>query len=77
MSASQPSAPSRFALRFIATYRQEVSGRNGHRCGSTPTCSEYGDIVYRTHGFVKATALTLRHLLSCRPPAPMERSIEP
>jgi putative component of membrane protein insertase Oxa1/YidC/SpoIIIJ protein YidD len=66
--ARQPSTPSRFALRFIATYRQEVSGRRGHVCGSTPSCSEYGETAYLTHGFAKATALTIRRVLRCRPP---------
>ncbi|MDQ6845966.1 MAG: membrane protein insertion efficiency factor YidD [Candidatus Dormibacteraeota bacterium] len=69
MSARQPSAASRFALRFIATYRLEVSGRRGHICGSSPSCSEYGELAYRNYGFFTATALTLRHLVACGPPA--------
>ena len=68
MSAGEPSAASRFALRFIATYRAEVSGRHRHLCGSVPSCSKYGEAAYRNHGFLRATTLTLRRLIACRPP---------
>jgi putative component of membrane protein insertase Oxa1/YidC/SpoIIIJ protein YidD len=69
VSTRRPSAASRFALRFIATYQQEVAPRGRHRCGSTPSCSEYGEIAYRSHGVVRATILVVAHLARCRPPA--------
>ena len=69
MTPRRPSAASRFAIRFIATYRAEVAGRVPHACGSTPTCSEYGAAAYREHGFFRATAMTVRRVARCRPPA--------
>lgn len=62
------SPASRFALRFIATYRADVAHRIGARCPHTPSCSEYGRQAYLEHGFWKATRLTWRRLRSCRPP---------
>ena len=47
----------------------EVSGRHGHTCGSVPSCYEYGEAAYREHPFLKATALTVRRIVACRPPA--------
>lgn len=67
MTRQRQSRASRFALRFIATYRAEVSSRHGHTCGSIPTCSEYGEAAYRNHSFLAATALTLQQVLRCRP----------
>lgn len=69
MTPRRQSAASRFAIRFIATYRAEVSGRVPHVCGSTPSCSEYGDAAFRDRGFLRATALTMRRVARCRPPA--------
>lgn len=77
MSRRRPSPASRFALRFIATYREEVSGRRAHVCGSVPSCSEYGEAAYQAHGFVRATALTVAHIARCRPPAAAVRPVEP
>jgi putative component of membrane protein insertase Oxa1/YidC/SpoIIIJ protein YidD len=77
MTEQPVSAASRFALRFIATYRQEVSGSRGHVCGSVPSCSEYGELAYRSHGFARATILTLSHVARCRPPVAGVARAEP
>lgn len=61
------SAPSRFAERFILTYKERVSPRLGAHCRFQPTCSEYGLECYRRHGFLKATAKTAWRLLRCNP----------
>lgn len=63
----KPSGPSRFAERFILTYKSCVSPRLGSRCRFEPTCSEYGLECYRRFGFLKATAKTLWRLLRCNP----------
>lgn len=60
------SPASRFALRFIETYQAQVSGRLGTSCRFEPTCSEYGRQAYLRHGFVRATAKTVRRLRRCR-----------
>lgn len=61
------SPPSRFAERFILTYRERVSPSLGTRCRFVPTCSEYGLESYRRYGFMKATAKTVWRLLRCNP----------
>lgn len=61
------SAGSRFAERFIVTYKTRVSPRLGTHCRFEPTCSEYGLESYRRYGFLKATAKTLWRLLRCNP----------
>jgi uncharacterized protein len=60
------SPASRFALRFIETYQNQVSARLGTSCRFEPTCSEYGRQVYLRHGFMRATARTVRRLRRCR-----------
>jgi putative membrane protein insertion efficiency factor len=69
MSAGSPSRrlsrPSRFAVRFIETYRANVSARVGATCRFEPTCSEYGLISYQRYGFVRATARTTWRLMRC------------
>lgn len=61
------SAPSRFAVRFIETYRAHVAPNMKGRCRFEPSCSEYGLEAYRTCGFLKATRKTLGRLTRCRP----------
>lgn len=61
------SAPSRFAERFIRTYRLRVSPALGARCRFEPTCSSYGLEAFRKYGFLKATAKTAWRLLRCNP----------
>jgi hypothetical protein len=60
------SPPSRFALRFIETYRTFVGPEIDARCRFEPSCSAYGFEAYRKFGFVKATHKTLGRLSRCR-----------
>jgi putative membrane protein insertion efficiency factor len=61
------SPPSRFAVRFIETYRLRVAPRLGGHCRFEPTCSSYGLEAYERHGFWKASARTAWRLLRCNP----------
>lgn len=61
------SRASRFAERFILTYKERVSPSLGTNCRYVPTCSEYGLESYRRYGFMKATAKTVWRLLRCNP----------
>jgi len=65
--ARRLSAGSRFAVRFIETYRARVAPGLPSRCRFTPTCSEYGLEAYWRHGFFRATAMTLWRLARCNP----------
>jgi hypothetical protein len=58
---------SRFAERFITTYKQRVSPGLRSGCRFEPTCSDYGLTAYRRYGFLKATAKTSWRLLRCNP----------
>jgi hypothetical protein len=59
--------PSRFAERFILTYRERVSPGLGARCRFEPSCSEYGLEAFRRYGFLKAAAKTAWRLMRCGP----------
>jgi putative membrane protein insertion efficiency factor len=56
---------SRFAIRFIETYRDRVSERLGARCRFEPSCSAYGLEAYGKYGFPKATSKTLWRIARC------------
>lgn len=58
---------SRFAERFIETYKQRVSPQLGARCRFEPSCSQYGLEAYRRYGFLKATGKTAWRLVRCNP----------
>lgn len=58
---------SRFAERFIETYKRRVSPQLGARCRFEPSCSEYGLEAYRRYGFLKATGKTAWRLARCNP----------
>ena len=58
---------SRFAVRFIETYRLRVGPGLGSRCRFEPSCSSYGLEAYQRHGFWRASARTLWRLLRCNP----------
>ena len=60
------SRPSRFAVRFIETYRRHVGPSLNVRCRFEPSCSTFALEAYRRHGFVKATRKTLGRLARCR-----------
>lgn len=61
------SPASRFAERFILTYKERVSPSLGTNCRYVPSCSEYGLESYRKYGFVKATVKTVWRLMRCNP----------
>ena len=58
---------SRFAVRFIQTYRARVGPELGARCRFEPSCSTYALETYGKLGFFRATAKTLLRLSRCRP----------
>lgn len=54
-----------FLIRF---YRNRLSHLKRRPCCKYyPSCSEYALTAYGTHGFFKATALTVWRLLRCNP----------
>ena len=61
------SPPSRFAMRFIETYRLQVARRLGGRCRFEPSCSSYGLEAYQRYGFWKASIKTVWRLVRCNP----------
>ena len=65
LASGRVSVGSRAALRFIATYRERVGPRMGARCPHTPSCSAYGEQAFRTHGFVRASAMTVHRIATC------------
>ena len=67
VAVRQTSALSRFAERFILTYKRRVSPRLGAHCRFEPSCSEYGLEAFRRYGFLKASARTLWRIVRCNP----------
>ena len=63
----KPSPFSRFAVRFIETYRLRVGPGLGARCRFEPSCSSYGLEAYQRYGFWKASVRTVWRLLRCNP----------
>src|SRR5262245_4055296 len=57
----------------IAAYQATASravASMGARCRFHPSCSEYGRLALRKHGFLRGTALTARRLFRCAPWGP-------
>ena len=71
--ASQPEAhvraPRRVAISLLRAYQGGASGRVSP-CRFYPSCSNYAVEAFEVHGFWRATALTARRLLRCRPFGP-------
>jgi putative membrane protein insertion efficiency factor len=66
--ATRRSSPlSRFAERFITTYKSRVAPTLPSRCRFEPTCSQYALASYERHGFLRATAKTAWRVLRCNP----------
>jgi putative membrane protein insertion efficiency factor len=59
----------RWALRAIESYQRAFEGRPSP-CRFHPTCSAYAHTAYERHSTGRATWLTLRRLLRCRPFGP-------
>ena len=64
-SIGRPSWP----IRAITWYQGAFSWRPSP-CRFTPTCSNYALEAYQVHGNARATWLTIRRLLRCRPFGP-------
>ncbi len=58
---------SRFAVRFIETYRLRVGPGLAARCRFEPSCSSYGLEAYQRYGFWKASLKTFWRLARCNP----------
>jgi putative membrane protein insertion efficiency factor len=74
----QPTTPSgarparglrRAAISLVKAYQGAASGRVSP-CRFYPSCSNYAVEAFEVHGFWRATALTARRLLRCRPFGP-------
>lgn len=60
-------AASRFAVRFIRTYRARVGPGLRAECRFEPSCSTYALGAYHRYGFLRATVKTLGRIWRCRP----------
>ena len=61
---------SKIIIFFIRTYQLIISPIFPSCCRFTPTCSEYGLIAFKKYPFIKASKLTLKRLIKCRPGGP-------
>jgi uncharacterized protein len=61
--------PRRVAISLVKAYQGAASGRMSP-CRFYPSCSSYAVEAFEVHGFWRATALTARRLLRCRPFGP-------
>jgi uncharacterized protein len=58
------------AILGIWLYQRTLSRflyRHGLRCLHHPSCSQYGILAYKKHGFFTATVLTFRRYQDCHP----------
>jgi hypothetical protein len=69
VTAAQPSAGARLALRCIALYQAARAGRPTS-CRFVPTCSAYAAAAIREHGLGRGARLGIRRLARCRPFGP-------
>jgi putative membrane protein insertion efficiency factor len=67
VSCRHLTAPSRFAVRFIQTYRVRVGPGLRTGCRFEPSCSTYALEAYHRYGFLRATMKTLGRISRCRP----------
>ncbi len=54
-------------LLSIRAYRYLISPCLGSHCRFYPSCSEYAQAAFQTHGLLRGGWLTLRRLLRCHP----------
>ncbi|HIW95131.1 MAG TPA: membrane protein insertion efficiency factor YidD [Candidatus Corynebacterium gallistercoris] len=60
--------PSSWAYSAILVYQEHLSAlKMGPTCRFDPTCSSYALNAYATHGFIRATLLTVGRLARCGP----------
>ena len=69
-------------IKIIKAYQKTPSNMHG-ACRFTPTCSNYAIEAYESFNFFKASYLSLRRILRCRPfgkygydPVPKEEKYE-
>ncbi|WP_093192012.1 membrane protein insertion efficiency factor YidD [Salimicrobium halophilum] len=58
---------SRMMIGLITFYRKGISPFTPPTCRFYPTCSEYGLVAFRRHGFLKGFYLTGKRILKCHP----------
>ena len=52
---------------FIKFYQIFVSSQNGPTCKYIPTCSRYGKLAIRKHGFFLGSLMAVDRVLRCNP----------
>ena len=57
----------KFSVLAIRAYRKYRPTAIGNRCVFEPSCSHYGELAIREHGFFGGVNLTIRRLIRCRP----------
>lgn len=55
------------AVAVLRAYKRWISPLLPRACRFSPTCSEYGQLALRSHGFFAGTRLTIGRLLRCQP----------
>lgn len=59
--------PVRLAVALLRAYKRWLSPLLPQACRFSPTCSEYGQLAFRSHGLIAGAWLTLGRLLRCQP----------
>jgi putative membrane protein insertion efficiency factor len=62
--------PRDVAIGLVMFYRAAISPLFPSSCRFVPTCSEYGIIAFKKHGFMKGLVLTIKRISRCRPGGP-------
>lgn len=65
------------AIRVYQATLSKAFHSLGATCHFTPTCSEYGRLAIRKHGFVKGSAKTLARIAKCAPWGPPAGGMDP
>ncbi len=50
---------------YIGFYQKVLSHQKNSRCAMYPSCSQYGQMVFKTYSFPKAISLTCERILRC------------
>lgn len=58
-----PSLPRLALLQGILFFKNTISKVDGDRCPSYPTCSQYGEMVVRKHGFIVGVLMIVDRLI--------------
>lgn len=62
--------PAQVAIFLIRCYQVGISPLFPSACRFEPTCSQYGILAFRKHGFFKGFKLTIKRVLRCHPGGP-------